>query len=136
MFTQLKWQIANGIALYLAQLRSLKIQGQQVYQRVNTYLLTGLLLLLPYLGRSQGQQTKAALTGVMAWLNTFLPIVFSIIMLIGIIKTIKAFMEGQQGQPWKHLAMVVVAGILWYASGALIGDLGTSIGTNNIYTGN
>lgn len=95
-----------------------------------------LLLALLVAEPSWAQGITAALTKIKQNLSTWGNVLFAIMMLIGIVRVIIAFVVEQDRQPFMKLVFVLVAAVCWFAFNFFVDDIAGMIGGAGGYTPN
>ena len=90
-------------------------------------------LMLPSLSLAQatGAGVSAALTGVKDWIVAIANVLFVIVIVIGIIKTVAAFVQGSPNAT-RNLVLLIVAALVWFGFSLLVADFSSLGAIENI----
>ena len=96
-------------------------------------ILTLLLLLSPELlfAQTAGQGISATLTSVKDWIVAIANVVFVIVMVVGVIKVVSGFVQGNPNAT-RNLVFLVIAALVWFGFSVLVGDFSSLGAIENI----
>ena len=96
-------------------------------------ILMLLLLLSPELlfAQTAGQGISATLTSVKDWIVAIANVVFVIVMVVGVIKVVGGFVQGNPNAT-RNLVFLVIAALVWFGFSVLVGDFSSLGAIENI----
>ncbi|MEM6342965.1 MAG: hypothetical protein AAF927_03760 [Bacteroidota bacterium] len=92
-----------------------------------------LLFMLPLISQAQntGGNLAGSLTSVKDWIVGIVNVVFVIVMVVGVIKVVGGFIQGNPNAT-RNLVYLIVAALVWFGFSVLIGDFSSLGAIENI----
>ncbi|MEL7531343.1 MAG: hypothetical protein AAFN10_08555 [Bacteroidota bacterium] len=86
-------------------------------------ILSFLAFATPYflMAQATGGNLAGSLTSVKDWIVSLVNVIFVIVMVVGVIKVVGAFIQGNPNAT-RNLVYLIVAALVWFGFSVLVGD--------------